>query len=96
MAEAALQASMVRWLNRLPGCIARVNGPGPAHVAGDPDIYGCLNGQTYVVEVKQVKGRLTRLQEHRLQQWRDAGAQATVARSLDELQAWLWTWADPA
>ncbi len=89
MSESALQASIVRWLNRQPNCIARVNGPGPAHVVGDPDVYGCLDGRAYVIEVKQVNGRLAKIQAHRLEQWRAAGARATVARSLAEVQEWI-------
>lgn len=87
MTERVLQASIVRYLNAQPHTLARVNGPGPAHIVGDPDIYGCVGGLMFQMEVKQEKGLVTALQEHQLACWRKAGAQAFVVRSLAEAKA---------
>lgn len=79
-----MQAAIVRYLNTQPRTIARVNGPGPAHIVGDPDIYGCVGGLMFHMEVKQEKGLVTPLQQHQLDRWKDAGAKVYVVRSLEE------------
>ena len=79
-----MQAAIVRYLNAQPDTIARVNGPGPAHIVGDPDIYGCVGGLMFHMEVKQEKGLVTPLQAHQLERWGKAGAKVYVVRSLDE------------
>ena len=89
MVERRLQASVVRWLNAQPNTMARVNGPGPAHVVGDPDVYGCVLGQMFQLELKTEAGRVTPKQEHEMALWAEAGASVHVFRSLDEVKAWF-------
>lgn len=90
MAESDLQASMVRFLNAQIATVARVNGPGPAHIVGDPDIYGVHDGIAFQIEAKTEHGKLTPAQEYRLDEWQCAGARTLVARSLQEVKDFFW------
>jgi len=87
MVERQLQASVVRWLNEQPETLARVNGPGPAHVVGDPDVYGCTGGVMFQIELKVGKNKPTALQLQRLLDWETAGAVTGVCTSLREVKA---------
>jgi rubrerythrin len=56
-------------------------------VAGDPDLYGTLNGRHFEIEVKRPNDRsaqVTKLQMRRLLEWKAAGAITGVARSVDD------------
>jgi len=87
MVERQLQASVVRWLNEQPGTLARVNGPGPAHVVGDPDVYGCHRGVMFQIELKVGKNKPTALQLQRLLDWDNADAVTGICTSLAEVKA---------
>ncbi|MCC7156551.1 MAG: VRR-NUC domain-containing protein [Bryobacterales bacterium] len=52
--------------------------------AGDPDLTGCYRGLHFELEVKAPGGRLTRIQQVRLDEWRRAGALTGVVRSAGE------------
>jgi Holliday junction resolvase len=52
--------------------------------AGEPDLIGCKDGQFYCWEVKVGKNGPTPLQLKRLEEWREAGAVASVVWSVDE------------
>lgn len=51
---------------------------------GDPDIYGCLVGSFFVMEVKNETGELSRIQKIRLQEVREARGFAFAVQSVDE------------
>ena len=56
-------------------------------VAGDPDLYGTINGRHFEIEVKRPhdpSSQLTELQTQRLLEWQFGGAITGVARSVDE------------
>jgi hypothetical protein len=91
--ERSLQSSAVRWLNKQPRTRARVNGPGPAHVAGDPDVYGCVAGRMFQIELKAPRGVVSPIQKVRLAEWGEADAVVAVCRSMDEVRA---VWAECA
>lgn len=84
--ESAIVNAIMRWLKNLPNCEARKAHGSVWSVAGDPDIYGCINGRMFLLEVKQPGRRPTVLQEKRLREWRGAGAIVGVAHSLEEAQ----------
>lgn len=90
MAERGLQDATIRWLNAQRATIARVNGPGPAHVVGDPDVYGCYDGIMFQIELKTETGKLSRAQRLRLEEWDKVGAKTMVARSLEEVKDFWW------
>lgn len=56
---------------------------------GDPDIYGVWGGVAFEIELKIPGKSPTAIQQHRLDQWRDAGALPFVVHSLDELRSSL-------
>jgi len=86
MKESRLQANIIQWLNTLPNTKA-INIHGNQFMeAGTPDIFCVRNGQAYLFEVKIPAGKVSRIQEHRIAQWRTAGATAQVVRSLDEVK----------
>jgi hypothetical protein len=87
--EREIVARIVRELRALPGCVVRKRHGAGWGFAGDPDIYGSINGRHFEIEVKRPGGRLTRLQELRLAEWRGSGAITGVAHSADEALAIL-------
>jgi hypothetical protein len=54
--------------------------------AGVPDIIACLQGRFVGIEVKSEKGKLSDLQKLNIQQIREAGGIAFVARSVGEVE----------
>jgi rubrerythrin len=57
-------------------------------VAGDPDLYGTINGRHFEIEVKRPgdsSAQLTELQTRRLMEWKLAGAITGVARSVEDV-----------
>jgi hypothetical protein len=58
-------------------------------VVGDPDLYGCLYGRFFAFEVKNEDNELTKIQRHRLQELRRAGAVVAGVRSVREAMQML-------
>lgn len=79
--ESTITAAILKALNKLPGCVARKRHGTPYAVAGDPDITGCWYGQHFEFEVKRPGEFPTKLQERRLDEWRQAGATVAVVTS---------------
>jgi Holliday junction resolvase len=86
--EKSITASILRYLNDLPGCYA-VKTRGDFRQAGWPDIIGCYQGQALALEVKRPGRKPTKLQETMLQKWREAGAIAAVVTSRKEVEELL-------
>jgi len=84
--EKHLQSKMLRRINDL-GCPsrARVVHGGPHQSAGEPDIDACLFGRTLKVEVKLPGNKPTERQDAVIRKWRDAGATAGWADSIEGL-----------
>jgi len=62
---------------------------GPFSTPGISDIVGCLNGRAFWIEVKTPKDKVTPAQQRFLDNARDAGALAFVARSVEDVIAGL-------
>lgn len=88
--ENQLQSWAIAWLNMQSKTVARNCGAdGSGHVEGDPDVYGCVKGKMFHMEFKNEIGKLSKIQEHRLEQWRKAGAVCFVPRNRDDVRrAW--------
>lgn len=88
--ERTVVNNVIDWLNRLPDGRARKVHGGPHGQAGEPDVDACVGGRAVKLEVKAPGGRrdLTRLQQRRLDQWREAGAVTGVVESVDDVR-WL-------
>ena len=66
------------------GLVVRKRWGSEMAAAGDPDLTGCYCGRHFELEVKAQGGRLTRIQEVRLEEWRGAGAIVGVVHSTGE------------
>ena len=88
MSEAALSRSIVKALGGLEGCRAVKHHGSRFGTAGHPDIYGCVGGQAFFLEVKTDRGGWpTALQYRQLELWAAAGAVTGVCRSVREAVA---------
>jgi Holliday junction resolvase len=54
--------------------------------SGIPDLYAVRRGQHYWLEVKDEKGRVSKIQEYELSQLQDHGATARVVRSVADVR----------
>jgi len=84
--EKHIVAQIVRALRARPGIVVRKRHGTAMGVAGDPDLYGSMNGRHFEIEVKRPVGssQLTELQSQRLREWDQAGAISGVARTVDD------------
>jgi Holliday junction resolvase len=53
---------------------------------GVPDIICCLNGKFIAFEVKDLKGKITPLQEYNIELIKKAGGKAYLVRSVEEVK----------
>ncbi len=85
--ERNVVARIMAALKKYPYVVVRKRHGTAMGVAGDPDIYGTINGRHFEIEVKRPddsSSQLTELQTKRLLEWKLAGAVTGVARSADE------------
>ena len=54
------------------------------NVAGYPDIFAFKNGKTLFVEVKNEKGKVSDLQQHRINSLRQQGFDVIISRSIED------------
>ncbi len=87
--ESSIVKAILRYLNSLPGCLARKRWGGGMGVAGEPDIDACFRGRSLQLEVKRPGEKPTLLQLKRLEQWREAGALVGVVTSVAEVKELL-------
>ena len=90
--EKAVVARIMAALQRIPGVVVRKRHGTVMGVAGDPDLYGSINGRHFEIEVKRPNdpsSQLTKLQETRLLQWNGSRAITGVARCVDDALAIL-------
>lgn len=88
--ESTITASIQRWLRNQPEWFGfKVAGSG-SQMRGVPDIVGCWRGHFVGLEVKRPSvGRVSELQQHRLDQIRSAGGVAAVVYSVDDVKRLL-------
>lgn len=90
--EKAVVARIMAMLKKVPGIVVRKRHGTAMGVAGDPDLYGSINGHHFEIEVKRPddsSSQLTELQTKRLQEWELAGAITGVARTVDDARVIL-------
>ena len=90
--EKAVVKRIMAALKKYPGVVVRKRHGTAMGVAGDPDLYGTINGRHFEIEVKRPNdssSQLTELQAQRLMGWKAAGAMAGVARSVEDALAIL-------
>ncbi len=86
MSEKILVNRMIKTLNSKPATHARKVHGGPHGIKGEPDIDACVDGQSLKIEVKLPGGKPTKIQQHRLDVWQDAGAVTGCATTLEEME----------
>ncbi|MCC6366880.1 MAG: hypothetical protein IT165_25440 [Bryobacterales bacterium] len=88
--EHCIVARIMKTLRTYPHVVVRKRHGTAMGVAGDPDLYGTINGGHFEIEVKRPNdpsSQLTKLQEQRLQEWAAGGSIVGVARCVhDALQ----------
>lgn len=88
--QTALESATVKrclsWLNDQPETLARKVHGSVYAIKGEPDIDACARGVCLKIEVKRPGEKPTKIQEHRLREWANAGAIVAVVHSLEELQ----------
>lgn len=84
MTEAELTKKMVKALKGVGAFAVKIHG-GPNQQRGLPDIVGCLNSCFFGIEVKRPgkEHTLTKLQDKKLQDIRDAGGFAFMSSDVD-------------
>lgn len=93
--ESNLQSTVLRKLNKIPHCIAE-NVSGNSAQSGRADINGCINGQSFRIELKSPDhgNKATPKQKFNLRKWQRAGSIAFVAKSWKEVYAMLAPYMD--
>lgn len=92
MLEKHVVACIVKALKQRAGVVVRKRHGTAMGVAGDPDLYGSINGRHFEIEVKRPDdsgSNPTELQAYRMQEWRASGALVGIARSVEEALAIL-------
>jgi hypothetical protein len=85
--ESHVVQRIVTALKEKHGIVVRKRHGTAMGVAGDPDLYGTINGRHFEIEVKRPNdpsSQPTELQTRRLLEWRNAGAITGIARSVDD------------
>jgi hypothetical protein len=77
----------MRALKSVPDLVVRKRWGSEMATAGDPDLTGCYQGRHFELEVKAPGGRVSRIQEVRLEEWRRVGAVVGVVHSPEEALA---------
>ena len=72
--EAALVRRILRELNSWPNVRAIKHHGSPYTRKGEPDIYGCVSGLLFLLEIKLPGNKPTVLQYKALRDWKAAGA----------------------
>lgn len=84
--EKCVVARIMAALKQYPHVVVRKRHGTVMGVAGDPDLYGTINGRHFEIEVKRPNdpsSRLTKLQDTRLLEWAAGGAITGVARCVE-------------
>ena len=85
--EKAIVTRIMKALKAKPNVVVRKRHGTAMGVAGDPDLYGTINGRHFEIEVKRPcdpSSQLTELQTRRLLEWKLAGAITGIARSVED------------
>ena len=85
--EKSVVARIMRVLRANPHIVVRKRHGTAMGMAGDPDLYGTINGRHFEIEVKRPNdpsSQLTELQTQRLLEWKMSGAITGVARCVND------------
>ena len=86
MKEKTITNQILKYLNTAEKCVAFKHHGGMYSQAGIPDIICCYRGKFVAFEVKNEKGKLSKLQEYWLKKFSQADGIAYKVQSLDEVK----------
>lgn len=87
MLEKVIVKAILAYLKTVPHCFAWKEHGGMYGTAGIPDIIACIDGRFFAFEVKNEKGKPTKLQQVTLSRLNRCGAVAAVVRSVEDVRA---------
>ena len=90
MKEADIVKAILRYLKTVPETFAWKEHGGMYGTAGIPDVICCHKGKFYGFEVKTDTGQPTELQKATIRKIQNAGGEALVVRSVDEVRAIIY------
>lgn len=84
--ESSITRRTIAYLKARPnGLTVKLHGSAMME-AGHPDILHVERGRVWGIELKVGHNKTSAIQEHRLSQWKKAGAIVAVVRSMDDLR----------
>ena len=86
MKESVIVAAIKKYLKSVPRCFCWKEHGGMYGTVGIPDIICCIEGRFVGFEVKNEKGKPTKLQESMIRKITDSGGIAMVVRSIDKVK----------
>ena len=86
MKEKTITNQILKYLKDLPECYAFKEHGGLYGTSGIPDIICCYKGRFVAFEVKNEKGKLSKLQEITIEKIRKASGVAFKVTSLEEVK----------
>ena len=87
MKEATLIQNIRKYLATLPECFFWKEHGGQYGTAGIPDIIACYKGRFVALEAKAGKNKPTKLQAATIDKIRQAGGEAAVVYSIEDVKA---------
>lgn len=73
----------------------KARAPAPGGMPGLPDWLLIYQGRTFAIELKNLRGKMSRNQLYALDKMKEAGAEVAVCRSLDDVIGQLDEWGIP-
>ena len=86
MKEKTITNQILKYLKSLPECFAFKEHGGLYGTSGIPDIIVCYKGKFMAFEVKNERGKLSKLQEITIEKIRNAKGMAFKVTSLEEVK----------
>lgn len=87
MMESNLTRMILHTLNSIEACEAVKHHGSAYSTVGEPDIYGCIEGRAFLIEVKVPGKKPTKIQNARMRKWKKAGARVGIATTVEEALA---------
>ena len=84
MSETAITRSILKRLNAIDGVKAIKLPGGPMLERGTPDIHVTARGRSVWLEVKRPGETPSKIQEKRIKEWAEAGAEVAVVTSVEQ------------
>ena len=84
--EKTIVKAILARLNAMPNCRAKKH-HGDMYGSAELDVYGCISGRAFFLEVKRPGGKPTKRQDAIIREWESAGAMAGCVSSADEAEA---------